>query len=84
MTLEKNGKSVLTQLASPSCAWEGLWPAVMRMLSTSQSFQTFFKQNVGDPGQGQSANLNNFLPVNFFLNQETRYYILDYNKLSRS
>ena len=32
-----------------SCAWAGLWPAVMSMLSTSRSFQTFLKHNVGNP-----------------------------------
>ena len=32
-----------------SCAWAGLWPAVTRTLSTSQSFQTFLKHNVGNP-----------------------------------
>ena len=34
--------------ACSSCACSGLWPAVTRMLSTSQSFQTFLKHNVGN------------------------------------
>ena len=32
-----------------SCAWAHLWPAVKTMLSTSRSFQTFLKHNVGSP-----------------------------------
>ena len=35
--------------AGSSCAWAGLWPSVMRTLSTSRSFQTFLKHNVGNP-----------------------------------
>ena len=36
--------------AGSSCAWAGLWPAVTHTLSTSRSFQTFLKHNVGNPG----------------------------------
>ena len=35
-------------LAGFSCARAGLWPAVTHMLSTSRSFQTFLKHNVGN------------------------------------
>ena len=35
--------------AITSCAWTGLWSAVTRMLSTSQSFNTFLIHNVGNP-----------------------------------
>ena len=35
--------------AGSSCAWAGLWLAVTRMLSTSRSFQTSFRHNVGNP-----------------------------------
>ena len=34
--------------AGTSCAWAGLWPAAMRMLSTSRRFQTFLRHNVGN------------------------------------
>ena len=39
----KKGRAPLH--AGSSCAWAGLWPAVMRMLSTSQRFQTFLRHN---------------------------------------
>ena len=35
--------------AGSYCAWAGLRPVVTRTLSTSRSFQTFFKHNVGNP-----------------------------------
>ena len=39
--------------ASSSCAWAGLWPAITRALSTSRSFQTFLKHNVGNSAEKQ-------------------------------
>ena len=35
--------------AGSSCSWAGLWTAVTRTFSTSRSFQTFLKHNVGNP-----------------------------------
>ena len=50
VTPDKNGKSAFTQLALPVPGQAyGLWPAVKRTLSTSQSFQTFLEHNVGNP-----------------------------------
>ena len=46
MTLDKNGKSTFTQLAPPVPG---------QAYGASQSFQTFFKHNVGNPG-GMNGN----------------------------
>ena len=35
--------------AGSFCAWAGLWPAVVRTFSTSRSFLTILKHNVGSP-----------------------------------
>ena len=40
-----------------SCAWAGLWPVITRTLSTSWSFQTFLRHNVGNPGNINNARL---------------------------
>ena len=48
--LDKNEKSA-PHPAGSSCAWAGQWPAVKRMLSTSRSFKTFLKHNVGNTEQ---------------------------------
>ena len=55
-----------------SCAWAGLWPAVPRTLSTSQSFQTFLKHNVGNPGLVHKNCSNDYIDI--LLHLETPFF----------
>ena len=50
VTPDKNGKKC-SYPAGSFCAWAHLWPAVTRRLSTSRSFQSFLKHNVGNTGE---------------------------------
>ena len=63
----KLGKSA----AGTSCAWAGLWPAVM--LSISQSFQTFETQYVCNPGAD----------FNYFQTSWQEYIILYLTNITR-
>ena len=51
----KKGRASLPALIS--CDWAGPWPAVTRTLSTSWSFQTFLRHNVGNSGNINNARL---------------------------